>query len=65
MYSYLKSFSVMGYIKLAFAGIFIITGVVDNQISISILGGVFFVFTLLNKGACPGGSCSIPQGKRR
>lgn len=65
MYSYLKSFSTVGYIKLAFALVFMITGFVDNQISISILGGVLFVLTTINKGNCPGGSCSVPQGKKR
>jgi hypothetical protein len=55
----------MGYIKLAFGVFSIITGLVDKQIYISALGALLFTFTLLNKGSCPGGSCSVPPRSRK
>ncbi len=65
MLSYLKSFPVMGYIKLAFAVVFIVMGIIEKQTYIAIMGGLLFLVTLANKGACPGGSCSVPQRNRK
>lgn len=65
MYNYLKSFPVMGYIKLSFGVFFIITGIIDKQTSIAVMGGILLLLTLINKGACPGGSCAVPPRNRK
>lgn len=51
----------MGYIKIAFAIYFIINGLIDKQLYIAIIGSALLLFTLINKGACSGGSCSVPR----
>ncbi|WP_183043920.1 hypothetical protein [Sphingobacterium siyangense] len=48
----------MGLIKLAFGLVFIVLGVMDREIYISVLGAVLLMTTLANKGTCPGNSCS-------
>lgn len=65
MNNYLKSFPVMGYIKLAFAVLFIVMGIVEQQTYTVILGGILLVFTFVNKGGCPGNSCDVPRRNRR
>lgn len=62
--NYLKSFPITGYVKLAFAILFIVMGIVEQQTYAIILGGILFVFTLVNKGGCPGNSCSVPRRNR-
>lgn len=64
MYNYLKNFSIAGYIKLAFGVLFIVTGIVDKQLYIIILGILFVIVTLLNKGGCAGNACSAPRRNR-
>lgn len=64
MIAYFRNFPIIGLIKLAFGLLFIVIGIMDREIYISVLGAVLILMTLANKGTCPGNSCSPHLCKR-
>lgn len=55
----------MVYAKLIFGILLIVMGIIERNISISIMGIVLILFAFLLKGDCPGNNCTTDYRNKR
>lgn len=59
--TYLAGWNFMRFLRLALGAFILIKGIMDQNWSFAILGGLFSLMPLFNVGCCAGGQCAPPR----
>ncbi|ACU63387.1 hypothetical protein Cpin_5969 [Chitinophaga pinensis DSM 2588] len=65
MFKYFKRPAKATIVKLVIGAYFTISGIIDQQWQIIVLGGLMVVFSLTVKGGCSSGTCEINYKYKR